>query len=55
MPHITRVELVARASNARAQRLYQAFGFQAEGRLRGRIRNSDGRYDDDLPMAWLRG
>jgi len=53
-PDITRVELVAAESNARALRLYESVGFQREGRFEGRIRNSSGGFEADIPMAWQR-
>lgn len=54
MPDILRVELIARESNARAIGFYESLGFAAEGRLRGRIRTVDGRFEDDVVMGWLR-
>jgi len=53
-PHIERVELIARESNAHAIRLYQRFGFEVEGYLKGRIRGVDGIFEADVPMAWHR-
>jgi len=53
-PDITRVELIARESNLRAIAFYESLGFQKEGRLRKRIKRSDGRYEDDIVMGWLR-
>lgn len=54
MPHIQRIELHTRASNAAGVRLYTAMGFEVEGRLRRRIRAADGTLEDDLILAWLR-
>jgi ribosomal protein S18 acetylase RimI-like enzyme len=54
MPHIHRVELFARVSNARARALYRSLGFVEEGRLRGRVNNSLGVAEDDTLMGWLR-
>lgn len=54
MPHIHRVELIARESNRSAIRLYQRLGFRTEGRLERRIRNPDGTLEADIPMAWIR-
>jgi putative acetyltransferase len=51
---ILRVELITRASNARARHLYESLGFILEGRLRSRVRHPDGRLEDDLFYAWLR-
>jgi RimJ/RimL family protein N-acetyltransferase len=50
---LRKVELLVRASNARARRLYQRFGFRLEGRLRNRVCLPDGTYVDDLSMAWF--
>jgi putative acetyltransferase len=50
-PHISRVELIARESNTRAIRFYESLGFEREGELRGRILNSDGSLESDIPMA----
>ena len=52
---VTRVELITRESNARARHLYESLGFVQEGRLRSRVRHPDGRLEDDLFYAWLRG
>lgn len=51
-PDIYRVELIARASNVRAIRLYEQLGFCKEGRLEHRIKTSDG-FEADIPMAWI--
>ena len=48
---VRKIELLVRAGNARAIHLYQSFGFVEEGHLRGRIRQPDGSYMDDLTMA----
>jgi putative acetyltransferase len=53
-PQVTRVELVARESNARAIGLYESLGFRREGRLEGRVRRQDGVVEADIPMAWVR-
>jgi RimJ/RimL family protein N-acetyltransferase len=53
-PGVSRVELITRESNARARHLYESLGFSQEGRLRSRVRHSDGRLEDDLFYAWLR-
>ena len=52
MPHIRRVELVARESNQAAIRFYESLGFRQEGRLTGRIQNVDGSIECDIPMGW---
>jgi ribosomal protein S18 acetylase RimI-like enzyme len=54
MPQVTRVELIARESNVGAIALYASLGFRIEGRLRGRIRNTDGSVEDDVAMGWVR-
>ena len=40
-----------RASNHRAQRLYERLGFVEEGRARRAVKDEDGRYDDVIAMA----
>ena len=52
---VTRVELIARESNATALDFYRSLGFEQEGMFRGRIRNVDGSLEADIPMAWSRG
>lgn len=51
---ITRVDLNVFADNAGAIALYEACGFQHEGRRRRAIRFADGTYVDDLMMARTR-
>jgi ribosomal protein S18 acetylase RimI-like enzyme len=53
MPAILLVELITRETNGRAIGLYLSEGFQAEGRLMGRIAGLNG-IKDDIPMAWTR-
>ena len=53
-PDVTRVELIARESNIKALRFYESLGFVPEGRLTGRIKNVDGSFESDIPMAWQR-
>lgn len=48
---IYRVELIARESNDKAISFYKNLGFAIEGRLRKRIANSDGTFEDDIIMA----
>ena len=48
---ILRIELIARQSNKRAIRLYRSLGFRVEGAMVGRIKNSDGSFEADIPMA----
>ena len=40
--------------NERALRLYESLGFKQEGRMERRFRGPEGRYEADVPMAWLR-
>jgi ribosomal protein S18 acetylase RimI-like enzyme len=54
-PAISRVELIARKSNSKAIRFYRTIGFAVEGELTDRIRNLDGSFESDIPMAWRRG
>lgn len=51
--NLRKVELMVRASNARARRLYENFGFRVEGRLKQRVCLPDGSFVDDLSMAWF--
>jgi len=53
-PDICRVELIARESNEIAIKLYESLGFRKEGKLTGRIKNVDGSFESDIPMAWTR-
>lgn len=50
-PKVTRIELMVRASNSRATKLYEKLGFHIEGQLKNRILNLDGSKEDDLMMA----
>lgn len=50
-PHVEKVELRVRATNARAIALYRRFGFVEEGRFEDRIRLPDGSTIADLSMA----
>ncbi len=50
---ILRVELIARESNKRAITFYESIGFVVEGRLENRIKNTDGTFEADIPMAWM--
>jgi len=52
---VLRVELIARESNDKAIRFYESLGFSREGRMGLRIRNVDGSFEADIPMAWHRG
>lgn len=48
---IRKIELLTRAHNEPAIRLYKSLGFAEEGRLRARLRLEDGTYIDDVCMA----
>lgn len=50
-PKVTRIELMVRASNSKATKLYEKLGFHIEGQLKNRILNLDGSKEDDLMMA----
>ncbi|MBI3271050.1 MAG: GNAT family N-acetyltransferase [Planctomycetes bacterium] len=52
-PEVGKVELLVRATNDVAIRLYRRCGFVEEGRLRRRLRLPNGEYLDDLTMAWF--
>lgn len=52
-PSLTKIELLVRARNERAMRLYAKFGFREEGRFKDRIRLPDGSFVDDIAMAWF--
>jgi ribosomal protein S18 acetylase RimI-like enzyme len=51
---ISRIELVARESNQIAIKFYESLGFIIEGRFSSRIKNVDGSFEADIPMAWSR-
>ena len=52
-PRVGKIELLVRATNARAIRLYLKLGFVEEGRFRNRVRLSNSSFVDDLAMAWF--
>jgi RimJ/RimL family protein N-acetyltransferase len=52
-PHVSKIELLVRSTNAPAIRLYRSSGFVEEGRHRNRVRLRDGRFVDDIAMALL--
>jgi ribosomal protein S18 acetylase RimI-like enzyme len=52
-PKVRKIELLVRASNTSAIRLYRRLGFIEEGRLAQRVRLPDGTFVDDLAMAWF--
>ena len=52
-PGVEKLELTVRSTNEPALKLYRKFGFVVEGRFRNRILLADGRYIDDIGMAWF--
>ena len=52
-PGVEKIELLVRATNLRAIRMYSKLGFMEEGRFKKRIRLADGNFIDDLAMAWF--
>lgn len=50
---VGKIELNVRAGNQRAQNLYRSVGFVEEARFRRRVHRIDGRFEDDLGMAWF--
>jgi ribosomal protein S18 acetylase RimI-like enzyme len=52
-PEVRKVELLVRATNVGARRLYERFGFVEEGRFRERVRLPTGDFVDDIAMAWF--
>jgi ribosomal protein S18 acetylase RimI-like enzyme len=52
-PEVKKIELLVRASNERAIRLYSRLGFVEEGRFRQRVQLVTGSFVDDLAMAWF--
>lgn len=50
---VEKIELLVRATNERAIRLYSKLGFVEEGRMRNRVRLPDGSFVDDIAMAWF--
>jgi RimJ/RimL family protein N-acetyltransferase len=53
MRRVEKIELLVRATNERAIRLYTKLGFVEEGRLKRRVRLADGSLIDDVTMAWF--
>lgn len=49
--HVEKIELMVRAGNERAIRLYRSLGFEEEGLIHRRVREADGVYHDDIAMA----
>lgn len=52
-PRVEKVELIVHSTNVRARRVYERFGFVEEGRFRNRICLPDGKFIDDIAMAWF--
>jgi RimJ/RimL family protein N-acetyltransferase len=52
-PQLQKIELLVRATNERAIRLYLRLGFVEEGRFRKRVCLGNGGFVDDLAMAWF--
>jgi len=54
-PAVRKIELLVRATNRTAIRLYSKFGFQEEGRLKNRVRipGKEFAFVDDISMAWF--
>jgi len=50
---VAKVELLVRATNEPAIRLYRESGFGEEGRFRQRARQPDGTLLDDISMGWF--
>lgn len=50
---LEKIHLGVRVSNVRAQALYRKFGFVQEGYRVRAIKDTDGRYDDNLEMAYF--
>ncbi len=53
-PDVLRIELIARESNPAIKGLYEKQGFKREGSMKGRIRGVDGKFENDIPLAWTR-
>ena len=45
------MELIARESNQKALKFYGSLGFEIEGKLRKRIKNSKGELEADIMMG----
>jgi RimJ/RimL family protein N-acetyltransferase len=52
-PRVGKIELLTRATNERAIRLYSKLRFVEEGRFKNRVRLTDGKLVDDIAMAWF--
>ena len=52
-PQCRKIELLVRAGNTPAVRLYEAMGYRHEGRLVQRVLDAQGAFHDDLAMAFF--
>lgn len=52
-PDVEKIELRIRETNAAGVALCKSFGFEVEGRLKHHILLPNGRYLDDLVLAWF--
>ena len=52
-PRVRKIELLMRATNQGAVRLYSKFGFFEEGRFKDRVRLPHGKFVDDIAMGWF--
>ncbi|UUV17830.1 GNAT family N-acetyltransferase [Fusobacteria bacterium ZRK30] len=50
---ISRIELVAMGSNKKALKFYEGLGFQVEGKMRNRIKNSKGEFEVGVMMGMI--
>lgn len=48
---ISRIELIARESNKKALKFYESLGFEVEGKMQQRIKNSKGKFEADIMMG----
>ncbi|MCS5423211.1 MULTISPECIES: GNAT family N-acetyltransferase [Psychrilyobacter] len=48
---VSRMELIARESNKKALKFYESLGFEIEGKMRQRIKNSKGEFEADILMG----
>ena len=50
---ISRIELVAMGSNKKALKFYESLGFEVEGKMRNRIKNSKGEFEVGVMMGMI--
>lgn len=50
---ISRIELVAMGSNKKALKFYQDLGFEVEGKMKNRIKNSKGEFEIGVMMGMI--